>query len=261
MADVTVDSSSLADVRRENEHNFGTLKYDTAIGQSDIRREAEHNTATIRNDVLGTSSDIRRETMASQGAIQRDLNQISDRINDDIKSSAWKVSDSVGNNADRIVDNNTNYFIASQNRQFDNALAIAGIKASTDMGFAKIAGDISTSTMANALETAKLSGAMALGHAQLERSILQDGLETRRLMNELNADSLNRQLIERNAEMLDHRGEARHWRHGFENNQFAALTTQLNALGSVLNDTRQGVVNFGSMTGNAGRQQSTTNVV
>ena len=250
MADVAVDNSTLGD----------------------IRREAEHNTATIRNDVLGGHGGIRFETAVAKGEIIKEIGKTTDNINSDVKETGWKVNDSVGKEADRVVQTSTDYFIASQNRQFDNAMQIAALRAATDTGFAHVGKDIEHSTnvvalesakvaAAVALESSKVAAAVALGQAQLERSIYQDGSETRRLMNELNNDALNRQLIERNAEMLDHRSEARHWRHGFDNAQYASLVSQLNAMGSVLTETRQGVVNFGTMTGNAGRQQSTNNVV
>jgi hypothetical protein len=49
------------------------------------------------------------------------------------------------------------------------------------------------------------------------------------------------------------------------NAQFAALSSQVNsqvnALNSQLAETRQGLVNFGSMNGNAGQQSSTSNNV
>jgi hypothetical protein len=249
MADVAVDNSTLGD----------------------IRREAEHNTATIRNDVLSGYSDMRYEYATSKGEILKEIGKTTDNINADVKDTGWRVNDNVGREADRVVSTSTDYFIASQNRQFDNAMQIAALKASTEVGFGHIAKDIEHAANMNALESAKVAAAVALenakvaaavalGQAQLERTIYQDGNETRRLMNELNNDGLNRQLIERNAEMLDHRHEARQWRHGFDNAQFAAITSQLNAFGSQLQETRQGVVNFGSMSGNAGRQQSTNNV-
>lgn len=83
--------------------------------------------------------------------------------------------------------------------------------------------------------------------------------KTRELINALNDQGLNRQLIERNSELVEERGHARHWRGHYDNAQFAALTSQLNAFQSQLAETRQGMVNFGTMAG-VGQTSTANNV-
>ena len=78
-------------------------------------------------------------------------------------------------------------------------------------------------------------------------------------MNELNSNDLNRMLIERNAEIVEERHAARHWRGNFDQSQFAALNNQLQTFGSQLQETRQGMVNFGTMAG-VGQTSSSNNV-
>lgn len=87
--------------------------------------------------------------------------------------------------------------------------------------------------------------------------------KTQELINHLKYGDLNRGLIERNAELTEARYEGRHWRDRAEMSQFAAVNSQIQALHSQLSTqlATQGTVNFGSMSGNAGRNTSTNNVV
>lgn len=87
--------------------------------------------------------------------------------------------------------------------------------------------------------------------------------KTQELINVLKYGDLNRGLIERNAELTEARYEGRHWRDRAEMSQFAAVNSQIQALHSQLSTqlATQGTVNFGSMSGNAGRNTSTNNVV
>jgi hypothetical protein len=129
---------------------------------------------------------------------------------------------------------------------------------------------------ATALESAKLAAAVALGQATLSHQIAEGKYETskqiayenektRDLVNSLKNDELNRILIERNTDLTHCRHDYWGARDGMFNTQFAALSSQvnsqLNALNSQVAETRQGLVNFGSMNGNAGQQSSTSNQV
>lgn len=90
-------------------------------------------------------------------------------------------------------------------------------------------------------------------------SVQSDGEKTRALLTQLNNDALNRALIERNAEIIEERHHARHWRGNYDQSQWAALNTQLQAFQSSLAETRQGMVNFGTMAG-VGQTSSTNQV-
>jgi hypothetical protein len=82
---------------------------------------------------------------------------------------------------------------------------------------------------------------------------------TRGLINDLKYQDLNRHLIERNAELVEERHHGRHWRGNFDQAQWAAVNNQLQAFQSQLQETRQGMVNFGTMAGVG--QTSTSNAV
>jgi hypothetical protein len=60
-------------------------------------------------------------------------------------------------------------------------------------------------------------------------------------------DALNRELIERNAALVECRADGRFHQYNAQNAQLAAVTSQLNAFASQLQETRQGVTNFGTM--------------
>ena len=127
---------------------------------------------------------------------------------------------------------------------------------------------------ANALATEKVATAVALGQHQLSREIAEskydtskqiayENEKTRDLINSLKNDELNRLLIERNTDLQGCRSDYWGVRDGLFNNQFAALSSQvnsqLNALNSQIAETRQGMVNFGTMAGVG--QSSTSNAV
>jgi hypothetical protein len=127
---------------------------------------------------------------------------------------------------------------------------------------------------ATALESAKVAAAVALGQHQLSREIGEskydlskqvayENEKTRDLINSLKNDELNRILIERNTDLTHCRHDYWGARDGLLNAQFAALSSQVNsqtnALNSQLAETRQGMVNFGTMR-QVG-QDSTSNAV
>jgi uncharacterized protein YfeS len=129
------------------------------------------------------------------------------------------------------------------------------------MHFATVANEIKTQgalgQAASALESAKIAAAIALGQAKLEQTVMHDGSSTRALINELKMDQLNRELIERNAALVENRNEGRYWQGQFNNAQYSQLVSQVNAMNSQLTETRQGMINFGTMAGVG--QTSTSN--
>lgn len=243
---------------------------------ADIRRENAQSEAHVRRDVHATSSDARREAAEIGSDIRRETAKEASDVIDVVKTAGWANADRTGTEADRIVQQDTAYFIAGQQYAFQNAAATAALKASTDLQFASLLNSISTQgalgQAATALEGAKTAAAVALAgekqaaaaalaQALIGQQIVQDGASTRALINELKMEQLNRELIERNSALVEARCDARHWQGGYNNSQFAAVTSQLNAFQSQLQEVRQGTVNFGTMSGNAGRNTSTNNIV
>lgn len=105
----------------------------------------------------------------------------------------------------------------------------------------------------------KVADAATISAQATQLAVAADGDKTRALINDLKYQDLNRALIERNAELVDERHHARHWRHGYDQSQFAALQSQLQAFQSQLQETRQGIMNFGTMAG-VGQSSTSTAV-
>lgn len=216
------------------------------------------DTADIRRETAMASGDIRRETALEGGEIRRD-----------VAKAAFDVSTDVTSAVDRSMANDTAYFIAATAAATQTAKEItrsqAWTEAKIDAGFVKVAGDTALAAAITqgmvALEAAKTQGALALGQALLGQQVIHDGAATRALINETRAHDANRMLIERNALLVEALGDARHCHSGLQNAQFAAVTSQINALNSQFQDTKQGMVNFGSMAAGAGTQTSTANQV
>jgi len=102
-----------------------------------------------------------------------------------------------------------------------------------------------------------------LGQSILSKEIFHDGQKTRDLINDLKYHDLNRGMIERNAELIACESDRRHWRHYADQSQFqgqwAQLQSQIQAFQSQLQETRQGMVNFGTMAG-VGQTSTSNNV-
>lgn len=119
-----------------------------------------------------------------------------------------------------------------------------------------------THAIANADKAAEINSLRGIIEGQknttyLSDKITADGEKTRALINELKYHDLNRDLIERNALLAEERWGHRYWRGAFDQNQFAAVSNQVQALNSQFQNSRQGMVNFGTQAGVG--QTSTTN--
>jgi len=242
---------------------MSTLSNDSAMNAD--------NHADIRTEGFAQESNIRRDSAAFAGDIRRDVAAAACDVNSNVKEAGWKVTDRVENAADRaetgfdrVTRDQTSFFIAQQQNDYAQATALAAVKCAQDSQYAAMQTAISMAgeraAFAAQLAGEKNSAEARYGQAVIGQQIVADGNATRALINTLKVDDLNRALIERNAELVECRSEGRYWENGYGNSQFAAINSQLNAFASQLQETRQGVTNFGTMSGNAGRQASTNNV-
>lgn len=245
--------------------------------------------SNIERTVLKEASDIRQEDTKGFGDVKYAVATGNDFINREILKSAHDTSDKVDEAADKIQQRAADFYIASQARDFDTSRDLSSLRAQVDMANQKLSTEILLSSeraaAAAALESAKVAAAVALGQSQLSKEIAeskyetgkdiaeskyeiskqisQENEKTRDLINSLKGDELNRLLIERNTDLQHCRHDYWGARDSILNNQFAALTSQvnsqLNALNSQLAETRQGMVNFGTMAGVG--QSSTSNAV
>jgi hypothetical protein len=247
---------------------------------SDIRREGSVERGEIRYDVATRSADNRYANAIGQGDIRREQAIGFGNARYDVAATGHNTVVKVDEAADKIQQRAADFYIAGQARDFDNSRDLAALKAVTDLTAQKLSTEIlltaERGATATALESAKVAAAVALGQSQISKEIAESKFElskqigyenekTRDMINSLKNDELNRLLIERNTDLTHCRHDYWGARDGLFNTQFAALSSQLNsqvnALNSQLTETRQGLVNFGSMTGNAGQQSSTSNNV
>jgi hypothetical protein len=264
-----------SDIRREGSVERGDIRRETAEGISEVRYDVATRTADNRYANAVGQSDIRREQAAGFDSVRFAIAEHSEATNRDVLTSGFNTNVKIDEAADKIQQRAADFYIAGQARDFDNSRDLAALRATMDLSAQKLSTEILLSSeraaTATALESAKVAAAVALGQHQLSREIAEskydtskqiayENEKTRDLINSLKNDELNRLLIERNTDLTSCRGDYWGARDGLFNTQFAALSSQLNsqvnALNSQLAETRQGMVNFGTM---AGVGQSSTN--
>lgn len=198
----------------------------TLAAVSDVRREAaEHTNEIVKEGLKGDYN--------TQGAIKDARFDINSRIGD------------VGKEVD--------------NRFFDAGRDLSDIRAqiisqqqATVAGFLGAAKDAEINALKTQVELAKQS-------TYLSDKIDMQGEKTRDLINRLREDDYGRRLIERNTELVAALDEGRRWHHHADVGQWQALNSQLAAFQSQLQETRQGMVNFGTMAG-VGQTSTSNNV-
>lgn len=193
---------------------------------SDIRREAaEHTNEIVREGMRGDFS--------TQKAITDNLAQTSNQI-------------------DAFEDAVNNQFFSVARDTADLRAQVTGLGYQVRDGFAAAAKDSEINGLKTQIELAKQS-------TYLSDKIDAGNLKTVELLNTLKEADLNRMLIERNAALVEERGDRRHWRYAADQGQWLALNQQIQAFGSQLQEARQGMVNFGTMAG-VGQTSSQNNV-
>lgn len=193
-------------------------------------------------------SDIRLEQMK----------QASDML-DAIKDARHELLDSTGSDTDRITDRVNALDSKTSDRFFDVGRDTQDIRAqiisaqqAMVAGFMGAAKDAEINALKTQVELAKQS-------TYLSDKIDAGNQATQALIRQLNDDSLNRQLVERNTELVGALEGGRYWYGRHSDGQFNAVASQLNAFQSQLQETRQGMVNFGTMAG-VGQTSTSNNV-
>ena len=210
-------------------------------GHSDIRAEAIDHT-----------NEIVREGLKSENAIRSD-------VKDAIHASTMS-SDLVG---DRLISQLDKQYHRMESRDYDLMRDISELRAISAVNQVATVAAINAASDRSSkdaeIATLKMTLEVQKGQADLTDKIITNASETRKLINELNDTSLNRTLIERNAELMESRYDSRFYRHGYDQAQWAGFSNQLQALNSQMQETRQGMVNFGTMAG-VGQTSTSNNV-
>ena len=159
---------------------------------------------------------------------------------------------------------------AIKDSRFDTNNRLSALGSNLDDRFFTVARDTADlrAQVVQAIDTVKMATELNALKTQIEGQknttylsdkITDDGEKTRALINDLKYNDLNRGLIERNTELVEAVSERRHWRHYADQGQWQALNNQLQAFQSQLQETRQGMVNFGTMAG-VGQTSTSNNV-
>jgi hypothetical protein len=217
-------------------------------------------------------SDIRREAAEHTNEIVKEGLKESFHIRGDVKDARYDIGERVGNQGDRITDRLVEHDAKVAARFFDIGRDTQDLRAQVIAqqqqmvaGFMGAAKDAEINALKTQMEVAKQS-------TYLSDKIDNQSEKTRELINDLKYHDLSRGLVERNTELTcceqDRRRHYDNWLDGrFNQNQaqfagqWAQLQSQIQAFQSQLQETRQGMVNFGTMSGNSGQQSSTSNNV
>jgi len=239
------------------ESNFSEADVQRPFNFPQQEKEKEIQMAEIDTTMLaGQHADIRRETAIAAGDINRNVSFEGQENMMATKDARSDIIAATENQTDRVVDR------VEEAKDLSTAHAFTIARDTADLR-AQVIQAIDTTKLATELNALKGIIEGQRNTQYLADRITADGEKTRDLISDLKYHDLNRGLVERNAALVELEGDRRHWRHQAEQNQFAgqwaALQSQVQAFASQLQETRQGVTNFGSMTGNAGRQTSTSN--
>ena len=236
MADVdtTMLSSQHSDIRREQAEQSSNIRREAAEHRATIQLENMKGFDRVNADVLRVGGEIVKEGLKgdfnTQKAITDSLAQVSNQVDafEDVSNAAFmQIARDTADLRAQVIQ------------------AIDTTKMATELNALKgiIEGQKNTQFLAD--------------------KIGNEGDRTRALINDLKYHDLNRNLVERNAELVEERFGRRYWRNLSDQNQyggqFAQLQTQIQAFASQLQETRQGMVNFGTMAG-VGQSSTSNNV-
>lgn len=170
----------------------------------------------------------------------------------DINSRIAESTNSLSQQVDAIDDTVTAQLITIQRDTADLRAQVISAQQFNVQAFNQVAKDTEIATL-------KTQVAIQQQSTYISDKIDADGEKTRGLINDLKTQDLNRMLIERNAEIVEERGERRHYKYAADQSQWAALQSQIQAFGSQLSDARNSMVNFGTQLG-VGQRATSNNV-
>lgn len=220
-------------------------------------QQGENTMAEVDTYMLsGQHSDIRREAAEHTNEIVKEGIKGDYATLNSIKDSAFETVTRVENNADRLERG-----IASTHTDLLDRFFVVG-RDTADLR-AQVIQAIDTTKMSTELNALKGIIEGQRNTSYLADKIAVEGDRTRALINDLKYHDLNRALVERNTELVEERNWGRHWYHGANQAQWASMQNQLQSMNqnfnSQLSETRQGMVNFGTMAG-VGQTSSANNV-
>lgn len=240
-AEACAINKHIGDTRQEDAENFGHTRRDIMQSSGDIRQEVTRGMADTRFAGAQNAAEIRGDIKDAR----YDLYSQIDGARDSLEASS-------AGRADRIVDR----IVETKETLNDRFFTVGRDLMDLRQGQLTLAKDVELNALKTQLDAKENT-------RYIVDKLQADGEKTRGLINDLKYHDLNRSLVERNAELVECESDRRYWRRHAEQNQygaqFAQLQSQIQAFNSQLQETRQGIVNFGNMERFG--QTSTTNAV
>lgn len=200
------------------------------------------------NMLADQHSDIRREAVEHTNEIVKESIKGDYATLNAVKDSRFEVVSTVENVGDRLAKEVSDFRMSTSDRLFTVARDTQDIRAQIIAQQQQLVAGFATAAKDMEIQALKT-----------QQVVVADGDRTRQLINELKTTDLNRMLLERNAEIVAERDHARHWRGHYDQAQWQSLASQFQAFQSQLQETRQGMVNFGTMAG-VGQTSTSNNV-
>lgn len=237
-----------------------------------IQLSQEHG--DIRREQSDIGSTIRREGAEHTNEIIKEGLKTGFDIRGDVKDTRYGIINEIDRQADRLDGQATSFYIAGQTNANLAARDLATLTALTEANAVAMRHEIGLNVekvgAAGALQAEKIASAVALGQSLLSKEVFHDGQKTRDLINDLKYHDMNRALVERNTEIVNCEQDRRGYRDRYYDarwdqnqsqfaGQWAQLQSQVQAFQSQLQETRQGMVNFGTMAG-VGQTSTSNNV-
>lgn len=171
---------------------------------------------------------------------------------DAVKDTRHDIITDLGRQIDAVDDTTMASLTQVSRDTMDLRAQVTSVGYQVRDGFAAAAKDSEINALKTQVELAKQT-------TYLSDKIDDGNRRTYDLIQALQRGDNERRLIERNTELVAALDDGRHWRHRYDDGQWQALNSRLQAFQSDLQDTRQGMVNFGTMAGVG--QSSTQNTV
>lgn len=252
--------AGFADTRFEIAKGNDVINDAIRVEGGSTRTQVAHETNEIVKEGLKGDFNTVNAVKDSRFEVITRLGETAALLNKAITDSTGDVADRVERNADRAESHLSRVGSALDDRFFTVGRDLSDLR----QGQATLSKDVEL----NALRT-QLDGKANTQY--LTDKIVSEGEKTRALMNDMKYHDLNRALVERQTSLVNCEQDNRHWGHRYDDarwnqmqgqwgTQFAAMQSQLQSMNqnfnSQLAETRQGMVNFGTM---AGVGQSSTN--
>jgi hypothetical protein len=272
-------------ISKELGAGFGDTRYNIATTAGDIRREQQAGFGQTRVD-MADAKDVLNDSIRVEGGNTRAQSaaETSEVIKEglkgdfhtrgDIKDARFDLADRVGSSADKLADRVLDLralvgerFMTVARDTMEVRAQVTGLGSQVRDGFVTAAKDMEVQALKTQLD--------ARSNTQyLADKIANDGEKTRNLINDLKYHDLNRALVERQTSLVNCEQDNRHWHSRYDDarwgqfqsqwgGQFAQMQSQLQSMNqnfnSQLAETRQGMVNFGTMAG-VGQTSTNNNV-